>query len=464
MSKKFCHVKIIPPRVYWLIFLTVFYFVSCKKDFVETNYQTSNEVRFSVTDQEKELTSLTKEIGDVLKVIYQYPEVLREVDAAIYSGYEKDECISVKNLLQTESSPLYHFAEFNKRNITPGVFYKYFSEEVATGSYPLINKYYGSYLSKSNASNTSVNSFKVGSPATAAAGPDNGLLKYEIWVVNGVKVYFPYSENFAATYDPRSPTINNTGNPGGPVVSTVSADRDADSGPGQEPYWVTDQYGVQHLTSRQVTVDDAYAETKATHIVNVMDGDRDPPPPTIPPVTTGPIYQVWISWVRSDKMYDRLISFSGNGGGPDLRFARDYAFLDADGQVKTTGPVVGGSLSRKDVRKKRWVHMYQLWNTNWKPEQLSNHLGIWEEDNKGSITFTGSVSGKFKILGVETTVSTGFSYTKQSQDPILGNVDWDRDSYFRTAALNKGRGFQDGWPIYNADLHVDYTMPYQVIP
>ncbi len=458
-----------PNKICWLVLLTVFYFVSCKKDFIETNYQTvTNEVRFPVTDQEKELTSLTKEIGDVLNVIYQHPDVLQEVDAAIYSGFESDESITVKNLLQPESSSLYQFAEFTKRHITPGVFYKYFNEEVFNGNYPLIKKYYGSYLNTANAIKPNgTASFTGGSTSTSSAAPDTSLLKYEIWVVNGVKIYFPYSENFSATYDPGSPTINNTGNPGGPVVTTVSADRDANSGPGQEPYWVTDQYGIKHLTSRQVTVDDAYAETKATHIVNVMDEGvgNDPAPPPVPPPTTGPVYTVYVSWVRCNNyQYDHLISFTKNGGGSEIWFGEGYASRDAStGQVNPNFPANGVHLSRKDIRKNRWVHPFRIWTTNWKTEQTNNALGVWEEDTQGSKTLTGSLSGAFKVGTATLTATVGYSKTVVTQDPILRNTNMDRNYFFRSAAQNvENRGFQDGWPIRNAYNCVDFTMPYQI--
>ncbi len=392
--------------------------------------------------------------------------MLQEVNAAIYSGFERDKSISIKNLLQPDNGPLYNFPNLKKEYIVPGSFSKYFNEEISKGNYPTINKYYRNYLSKTKATNPSAaSSFNAGSSTTSAAS-DNSLLKYEIWVVNSVKIYFPYSENFSSTYYPGSPAINNTGNPGGPVVTTLSADRDDDSGPGQEPYWVTDQYNVKHLTSRMVTVDDAYAETKATHIVNVMDEDvaPDPAPPPVPPPTTGPIYKVWISWVRCNYQYDKLISFTGNGGGSELRFSDGYAYQDAaTSQVIPNNPFVCVNVSRKDIRKNRWVHPFLVWNTNWKTEQLNNHLGIWEDDNQGSITFTGNVSGKFKVGIVEATVGVGFSYTRQSQDRIAGNTNIDRDYYFRTAAQDTERkGFQDGWPIHNAHNHVDFTMPYVI--
>ena len=445
---------------YFSLSLIAINFSSCKKDFSNQAFYANDNVRFPQTDQEKELASLTKEIQNVLLVIYAHPEVLNEVNAAIYSGFEVDENITLKNLLQPNGGSLYNYSEFKKRNIKPGSFLKYFKEEVSSGKYPLINKYYGNYL-QNTPSNIS-SSVARSSINTIAATSDSSLLTYEIWVINGIKIYFPYSENFSATYDPGGPT-NNTGNPGGPVVTTVSADRDADSGPGQEPYWVTDQYGVMHLTSRQVTVDDAYAEVKATHIVNVM--ELDPPPPTNPPPTTpSPIYTVYISWVRCNKQYDKLISFTKNGGGSELWFGEGYASRDAStGQINPNFPANPVYLSRKDIRKNRWVHPFTIWDTNWKTEQTNHALGIWEEDTQGSQTFSGSISGAFKVGNTTVTGTVGYSQTIVSNDPILRNTNIDRDYYFRTAATNvEGRGFQDGWPIRNAYGTVDFTMPYQV--
>lgn len=443
---------------YLLLPLIALNFSSCKKDLSDHVFKTTDEVRFPQTEQEKELASLTKEIQNVLLVVYAHSKALEEVNAAIYSGFSVDESISIKDLLQPDGGALYNYSDFIKRHITPGSFFKYFKEETSNGKYPLINKYYGIYLQNKPFDVSS--SLALRSTTTTSHLPDSNLLKIEIWVVNSVKIYFPYSENFSATYDPGGPT-NTYSNPGGPVVTTVSADREADSGPGQEPYWVTDSYGVQHLTSRQVIVDDTYAEVTATHIVNVMDYPQPPPIPA--PTTPGPIYTVYIGWVRCNHQYDHLISLK-NGGGSELWFGEGYASRDAStGQINPNFPANPVYLSRKDIRKNRWVHPFVVWDTNWKIEQTNHALGIWEEDTQGSQTFTGSLSGEFKVGTVTLKSTVGYSKTIVSQDPILRNTNIDRDYYFRTAAQNvEFRGFQDGWPIRNADGHVDFTMPYQI--
>ena len=444
------------------IFISCFLILtaSCKKEFLEKS-TSSNDIKFPITDREKELTSLTQEIENVLDSIYQKPEVLNEVNAAIYSGFETDESISIKNLLQPDDGSLYHFPSFTKQDIIPGSFYKYFKAEVSNGNYPLINKYYSDYLNankNSNVSSSSTNKDAVTGSVSALSNAD--WLQYEIWVVNSVRIYFPYSENFASRYQPNNPDINNDALH---LVTTVAADRDADSSPnGKEPYLYDPGNGRPLLIKfRIVNVDDSYAESKPLHVVNVSNGEADPLPPATPPPTTGPIYKVWISWVRCNKQYDRLISFTGNGGGSELRFANGYAYQDANtAQVIPNYTFAGANLSRKDIRKNRWVHPFQLWNTNWKTEQISNMLGIWEDDTQGSVTFTGSVSGKF--LGITSTV--GVSITKPSQDAIIRNLLIDRDYFFRDGANDQGFGFQDNWPIRDGSSTVSYTMPYQIVP
>lgn len=184
---------------YLLLPLVALNFSSCQKDLGDHVFKTTDEVRFPQTEQEKELASLTKEIQNVLLVVYAHSKALDEVNAAIYSGFSADESISIKDLLQPDGGPLYNYSEFIKRHITPGSFFKYFKEETSNGGYPLINKYYGLYLQNTP---LDVSSSLARRPTTTSAIVDPNLSKIEIWVVNGIKIYFPYSENFSATYDP----------------------------------------------------------------------------------------------------------------------------------------------------------------------------------------------------------------------------------------------------------------------
>jgi hypothetical protein len=431
---------------------------SCRKENFSTTTPKETAPVFPKSPQEKEIASLTNEIGQVLDEVYLNHDAFNEVNAAIYSGFEKDECITVNSLLQPNSSALYKSENFKKMYIKPGSFYRSFKEALSKGDYPLIKKYYGKNFQSTTMANRNP------SPLTTMVAVDSGLLKQEIWVVNSVKIYFPYSENFSTMYRPDNPGINQPD--GRYFVTKVTADRDADSGPGREPYlyYGTSRTSPPTVKYNAVTVDDNYAEVTPTHIVNVMDVKLDPTPPVTPPPASGPIYKVYVGWVRDNKhQYDVLISLSGNGGGSELQFGRGYAYQDANGQVQSDFPFAPVFLSRKAIRKANWVHVLMLWDTNWRTDQLDHKLGIYEDDTRGSVTFTGSVSGNFRINGVNQTVSTGISITKPSQDAIIRNLNLDRDFFFHNGTTNQGWGFQDLWPIYDGGSIISYTLPYEIV-
>jgi len=342
--------------------------------------------------------------------------------------------------------------------IKPGTFFTSFKTTFLKGNYPLIKKYYGKNFDQATPAYRGLTS------ATMAI-VDSGLLKQEIWVKNSVKIYFPYSENFSTMYRPDNPGINQIDDKY--MVTMVTADRDADSGPGREPYiyYGTTRGSTPVVKYSAVTVNDSYSEITPTHIVSIIDNVMDPAPPTTLPPISQPIYKSYIGWVKvnNQHQYDRLISFSGNGGGSELRFGRAYAFQDANGQVQTDMPFVQANLSRKAIRKGTWVHVLSLWDTNWRTDQLDHKLGIYEEDNKSSITFTGNVSLSATVSGITATRTLGFSVTKQSQDAIISNMNLDRDWYFHNGTTNQGWGMQDLWPILGGGSDVNYTMPYEIV-
>lgn len=425
----------------------LFFNISCRK-ISEAHDEQRTLHNLTANEEMAEKIALISETESLLQKVYVFSEVVNEVNAAIFSEYERDESISLLNLLDTMSG-LYRHEPFRRRPVSFGAFAREFRKAFKQGEYPHVSKVYGSILNGIIQRSSNLMANNVGVVDTVM----------ESWILNNVKIYFPYSENYSSSYDPGSPFIND---PNGLVlVTTVAADREADSGPGSEPYvYWPDRSSPKEIRYRSVTVNDAYAEnTRATHIINVADNVLDPPPPTTPPVSGVPVYKVFIGWVRCTRQLDKLISIE-NGGGPELRFSRGFAVMDANGQVTTGFPFIAyDGLKRKDVRRSRWKQILLLWDSNWKPEKVEQALGIWERDTRGTVTLNSIVS--YSSNGQ--TITTNVASTGQSQDAIIRNFGIDRNFFFSNGFVNQGWGFMQGWPIFDGSADVSYTMPFEIL-
>lgn len=434
----------------FFILLTLpFTIFSCQKEIKQNEQMQSNErVEFPETAADKQQVALIKEVSTILETVYQDPYAYYEVNAAIYSDFYIDERVFLKDLLLPESSQLYKTEKFLSFKAEKGRFAKAFAETMNRGNFPLLKKELKGVFSF--ASNTRDLIMAV-SPA------DTSL---EIFSKsNGVSIYFPYSENFsAALTSSYFDNVNKT--PTSRFATIVAADREADSGPGQEPY-VCGTRDNQKVCFKTVTVNDDYAERNATHIVGA-----GADPKTQRPLTPLSVDVVYIGNVACFKQYDRLINFSHlNGGGPDLRFMRGDAYLQqANGQTINIQDNFPVDLSRKDVRKGRWKKVMGVWDSNWEPANLNQVFAIWEQDKSGSQTSSGNIQTTLSDGSGGTTVSNmAYSYTVVSKDPIIRQLKWNRESFFlyNRGGLNNGCGILEGWMIYDCNQTVAYTMPTQ---
>jgi hypothetical protein len=414
------------------------------------NYNPDLDPSLSKVDRTK--IALIKELKEVLQNVYLNQDALDEVNAAIYSSYEPDESISITSLLSTNRIGLYNHPAFLEMKIKTGTFKEEFLNQLNVKSYPLIEKYYSGYLTDKLSS--SVN----GGHSDVMAALDS--LPLEVFNVSGIKIYFPYSENWGSLYNPGTPGLNTVTDQMQRLVTLVAADREADSGPGNEPYYYqAGRDAPRQLRWRTVTVNDNYAElTKATHIINVMDVRSDPAPPPNPPISGVTIYKVYLGWVKCTKQYDKLISFS-NGGGSELRFGRGFAIPDASGNVTAGFNFFPVNMKRKEIRKGTWKQVLTLWDTNWTTDKVEQPLCIYEDDNNDPSTLTSTVS--YSNNGVTTSVNV--SSTVRTNDPVIRNFIINRNFYFGTGTTDQGWGFQSQWPIFDGNTNVMYTLPYEVI-
>lgn len=404
---------------------------------------------FPTTEKEKQRVALIRETGNILEKVYKNLWALHEVNAAIKTGYYVDERVLLKDLLTPDKSPLYKTGKFIAANARKGSFKKTFAEQLLKGNYPLLKAIIGQ------------------PPSAMSRASDDGWPSIEstneIWTnENGLSIYFPYSEDFLLVnpFDVNINTVN------GQLVTIVSADREADSAPGNEPYYCsTDPNQPMALDNlsvcfQQVTVDDDYAELHPVHIAGV----GAEPNITHGPSNTNQVYVVFIGEVMFTQHYDRLISFSGNGGGPELRFIRGDGFLQqgTNGQITNATNVISVDLKRK--YKGMWRPVYSVWDANWEVGNSQQVFGIYEEDTQGSQTFSGSVQTTLTFNGGSTQIGPiGYSITVQTQDNIIKQLEWDRTSFFQynQGGLNNGCGTKNGWTIYDCFGGVLYTMPTQ---
>jgi hypothetical protein len=280
-----------------------------------------------------------------------------------------------------------------------------------------------------------------------------------------VGIYFPYSEN----WDTRKlPTI------------TWNTIEERNDNIGYEP--IVNTNGVI-MGFRQVTVDDAYAEANPVWIVKhyytankiIEDGEYGdggggiggggPLHDEILPdcnafLDPSKIYHVSLGHIKVTKQLDPLLGFN-NSGGAEMVMVRAKGFLSASNPQPTITDATTHlpKITRKQIRKKEWVGMFRDFDTNWQPNETQHVIGLYEDDNTGSKTLSGTVKIATPITYVPE-FSLGFSQTIVSENDPEYNMDWLRCDYFRKAkASNPYHGSYNGWYVFAA-ANTYFTLPY----
>lgn len=451
------------------IALLTFALVACKKE-IQIPPPDDASVVFPENDKDKKQVSVIKEVADILKSVYKNPKAYYEVNATIYSGHYADERVLLKDLLFPETSSLYKSEKFKSFKAPVGEFKKEFIDKLNKGNYPNLIEAFGPSTSEAYRMATII-------PTDTAR---------EIFSnSNGVSIYFPYSENFGSNFSTSYFDNINT-DPFGDFATIVSADREADAAPGQEPYRKKsyDDNGdiVWSVEFNTVTVNDDYADLHPTHIVGVGAEPtkvmQDPPPPSTS------INRVFLGWSRinNKRQYDRLISFTGNGGGSEIKVCRISGYLQFQNQQVTnfTGDQFEVSFRRREINNGTWKRVYGVWDPDWVVGNTEQIMAVYEEDTEGTGTFTGSLSTTVKVdTNTTATASVGFSVTVKTQDELLLQSKYSRASYFGAAKSDQGWGFQlcdtrkgscrydetflpsgQYWPKYNEGANWNFTWPY----
>lgn len=416
----------------------------CKKDFDEKipppRVNENHVFRKPQTEEEKSLVLNLGKITEVLKEIYKHKDVVKEVNAAIYAGVYSDESVLLRDLVFPGKGLLGQSKRFGELamqwRFTPGTFSRAFLEAAERKKDPQFSGF------------------------IQAMGGNFGQRPAE-YGVEQVSIYYPYSDEFLEpVYD----------NQGSTITTLVTATADADEGLGYLNSY--DAYGMAQY--QEVLVNDDYVFANPTHIIGVNGIEPVVTAPTSVNVfnPTGPIdiadlgrqvKQVYVGEVRCSRQFDKLISFTGNGGGSEIRFTRADGFLKlADGQVQADMFIVDGpyKIERSDIRNGgTWIDWTSVWDNDWETQNLEQNLAIYEEDNRNALTLTGTLKTTVKINSlISGEGSIGFSFSFKSDDAVVFQTNYKHDAFFAMNRFNQEGEMRNGWPVRNRSGSVSFTL------
>lgn len=441
-------------------------FNACKKDgstppilISSKQIDPSKVFRIPETLAEKQLVENLAKTTEVFKELYKNKSNIKIVTAAIYSKTYTDESVLLKDLLYPQNSLLSNNKNFIKLSNTLGVKL----EDLSKNFFEIVSKKndndFKAFLQNLNLRsdlNLNTNSLQTHS-------------YYDVGYGDRVSIYYPYSETFQDD--------NGNNNYYEPITTIATATADADQGWASQPYYLNGELQGYN----QVLIDDNYAEQNPTQIIGIngiepYDYETNV---AIGPIETNLIgTRVYLGEVICREQYDRLISFTGNGGGSELRYCRLSAYLKpVNQQVTSAEDVISKDFSRRDIKKERWLRIMSVWDAGWKSSNDEQILGIYEEDTEGTKEFTGSLSTDLDSLGLPIKGSVSYKHSVKTQDDIIRHLKITRSSYFGGAFNNQGQDFTGDrtfimnfpnlrWPAY--DVHyvnktganVGWTWPY----
>ncbi len=395
------------------------------------------------TAQEINLVANLEKITTVFKSLYQLKANLDVVNASIKSRAYTDESVLLKDLIYPDGSLLAKNPRFiayaQKYNLS-------------------LNAFAANFWSAAN---------KLNDPNFVAflakMKPASGTASTLRLAEDQVSLYFPYDDRFL-------PELGDDISYG-PVTSLVTATADADVGWGTQPY--TDASGVTQY--RSILIDDAYAEMNPTHIIGIngiepYNGTGSggyiasfvPSGPIKLPDAPREIKQVYVGEVRCKRQFDSFISFTGNGGGSEIRFTRADGFLKfVDGQVQPDVYVSGTkTITRSEIGKHRFVTYSSEWDGDWPLDNLNQNLAIFEEDNRNEVEVSGSITTTLKTMSGNATVvgTIGFKKTFKSDDELILQVNVTRASFFPLNRTDLEDEMQNNWPVRAKSADVSYTL------
>lgn len=434
--------------------------IGCKKntiDYQNGGVDESKVYQKPITYDQILLVSNLEKITLILEDLYKEKKNLKLVNASIYAKAYTDESVLLKDLI----NPMHSILPGNKKFVElcskwdvslqdfSEAFWKAARVKNDTQLLDFLNFVQNKHLPLQNLSNNPLD------------------VNYQDQS-SEVSIYFPYSSEF---------DISASGDSYGPVASLVAASAEADEALGFQPYYS----GGALVEYRPVVVNDDYVFSHPTHIVGIngiepyetQDATLNPPT-----VTTLPnINRVYIGDAICKTQYDRLISFTSNGGGSEINYCRASGYLKLVGhQITEFDDKTSVKFERGTIRKKKWLRVYAVWDADWVLDNKEQVFAIYEDDNNAEIVFTGSLSTTVKLAdGATVDGSIDYQIRRSSQDEIIKQLKISRVSYFAGALRNQGWGFgndksflpasaANGWPYYDAvpegGANVGWSWPY----
>lgn len=434
--------------------------IGCKKntiDYQNGGVDESKVYQKPITYDQILLVSNLEKITLILEDLYKEKKNLKLVNASIYAKAYTDESVLLKDLINPMHSILPGNKKFvelcSKWNVSlqdfSEAFWKAARVKNDTQLLDFLNFVQNKHLPLQNLSNNPLD------------------VNYQDQS-SEVSIYFPYSSEF---------DISASGDSYGPVASLVAASAEADEALGFQPYYS----GGALVEYRPVVVNDDYVFSHPTHIVGIngiepyetQDATLNPPT-----VTTLPnVNRVYIGDAICKTQYDRLISFTSNGGGSEINYCRASGYLKLVGhQITEFDDKTSVKFERGTIRKKKWLRVYAVWDADWVLDNKEQVFAIYEDDNNAEIVFTGSLSTTVKLAdGATVDGSIDYQIRRSSQDEIIKQLKISRVSYFAGALRNQGWGFgndksflpasaSNGWPYYDAvpegGANVGWSWPY----
>lgn len=369
-----------------------------------------------------ELTELSKEV-------FSSKSVRDELYLLGVSDYFSDQYIPLRDLLNPDESLFYRDAKIPSD--IKGSYKRAYESLLNDSPNEYINlKLLDHSVSRSSKSNTS-------------------------YTYNGLSYYCPYCLDYSQSSF--TPTL-------------VPELTDADIGPGYEP-----------SSSGYVTtmVDDSYAEITPTLLIGP---DIDPSIKDEPDFGNSgnsnhgqgcnctQIRQVFVGHVRLDVQYDHWISFTGNGGASEIQILRvgDPLIRDNSGNLMADAVPDNSSvtISRRDIRRDRWIWAADLWDNDWGCEPFEQMLIIYEEDTEEDVSISGSIA-----VDSLASASANIFIQVRTQDEIISQQVRDWREFFTVNTLDNGCGTMAGenvfsstdWAIYECGSDFEYTMPHRCL-
>lgn len=353
--------------------------------------QKSQEYKQDITvDKENEQNFRDiRNVGEVISSLMENKDYsfLYEILAAIKSEYYLDEMVFIGDLLDNHSE-LYAYEPFAKENKYNGQFKKYFDKGLSNSK----------LLEKIN---------------------------------NDVTFYLPYSENHLSK-DVKS-ALDKTG------VTIVLVQVEA----------ADVAFGLRYYDGKveKVRVDEDYVMNNLTLIIG-MNEARDKAmtyklaqptskksiKPTNYVERIESILQVSSSRAILTVQLDPLFG-TINSGGSEIMIGRINGYLKYEGsQINSVeGNVQPIKFRRGDISNKREKDVFGYWDYDWNEDNLEQVYAVWEEDTKGSKTFSGGLKTTIKkITGIEIEGNINYSVTVETKDPIVRQLKLTRRAFLET--------------------------------